>query len=76
MNLLEVIEILPPQVYVRRGELVIHFADASDLVARVLENFKYAFRAFQPRTTARRRNTRSQATRQWRSIRTIPGGTA
>ena len=35
MNLSQIIEALPLQVYVRRGELVIHFATAGDLVARV-----------------------------------------
>lgn len=37
MNLSQVIEALPPQVYVRRGELVIHFSSPGDLVARVAD---------------------------------------
>ena len=37
MNLSQIIETLPPQVYVRRGELVIHFSTPADLVNRVAE---------------------------------------
>ena len=37
MNLAQIIEALPLQVYVRRGELVIHFSTPGDLVARVAE---------------------------------------
>ena len=37
MNLLQVVEVLPPLVYVRRGELVIQFATPADLVGRVAE---------------------------------------
>ena len=36
-NLLEIIQCLPPQVYLRRGELIIHFSNPADLVARVVE---------------------------------------
>jgi hypothetical protein len=37
MNLAQIIEALPLQVYVRRGELVIHFSTPVDLVNRVAE---------------------------------------
>src|SRR6478736_170793 len=37
MNLAQVIEVLPPRVYLRSGELVIHFSTPGDLVARVVE---------------------------------------
>jgi len=37
MNLIQIIEALPPQVYVRRGELVIHFCSPADLVSRIVE---------------------------------------
>jgi hypothetical protein len=37
MNLARLIEALPLQVYVRRGELVIHFSTPVDLVNRVAE---------------------------------------
>ena len=37
MNLVQVIEALPPRVYLRSGELVIHFSTPGDLVARVSE---------------------------------------
>jgi hypothetical protein len=37
MNLAQIIEALPLQVYVRRGELVIHFSTPADLVNRVAE---------------------------------------
>ena len=37
MNLAHIIEALPLQVYVRRGELVIHFSTPTDLVGRLAE---------------------------------------
>jgi len=37
MNLSQIIEVLPLQVYVRRGELVIHFSTPADLIGRVAE---------------------------------------
>jgi hypothetical protein len=37
MNLAQIIEALPLQVYVRRGELVIHFSTPADLIGRVNE---------------------------------------
>jgi predicted O-linked N-acetylglucosamine transferase (SPINDLY family) len=35
MNLAQIIEALPLQVYVRRGEHVIHFSTPSDLINRL-----------------------------------------
>ena len=37
MNLSQIIEALPLQVYVRRGELVIHFSTPADLIGRLAE---------------------------------------
>jgi hypothetical protein len=37
MNLAQIIDALPLQVYVRRGELVIHFSTPADLVNRLAE---------------------------------------
>ena len=37
MNLSQIIEVLPLQVYVRRGELVIHFSSPADLIARLTD---------------------------------------
>jgi hypothetical protein len=37
MNLSQIIEALPLQVYVRRGELVVHYSTPADLVNRVVE---------------------------------------
>ena len=37
MNLAQIIEALPLQVYVRRGELVIHFSTPADLINRLAE---------------------------------------
>jgi hypothetical protein len=37
MNLAQIIETLPLQVYVRRGELVIHFSTPADLISRLAE---------------------------------------
>ena len=37
MNLSQTIEALPLQVYVRRGELVIHFSTPADLISGLVE---------------------------------------
>ena len=37
MNLTQIIEALPLQVYVRRGELVVHFSTPADLINRLAE---------------------------------------
>jgi hypothetical protein len=37
MNIAQIIDALPLQVYVRRGELVIHFSTPADLVNRLAE---------------------------------------
>jgi len=37
MNLTQIIDALPLQVYLRRGELVIHYSTPSDLVNRLAE---------------------------------------
>ena len=37
MNLAQIIDALPLQVYVRRGELVIHFSTPADLMSRLAE---------------------------------------
>ena len=37
MNIAQIIETLPLQVYVRRGELVIHFSTPADLIGRLAE---------------------------------------
>ena len=37
MNLAQILETLPPRVYLRSGELVIHFSTPGDLIARVAE---------------------------------------
>jgi hypothetical protein len=37
MNLAQIIEALPLQVYVRRGDLVIHFSTRADLINRLSE---------------------------------------
>jgi hypothetical protein len=37
MNLAQILQTLPPRVYLRSGELVIHFSTPGDLVARVAE---------------------------------------
>lgn len=38
MNLSQIIEALPFQVYVRRGELVIHFSTPADLIGRLADH--------------------------------------
>lgn len=37
MNLAQILETLPPRVYLRAGELVIQFSTPGDLIARVAE---------------------------------------
>lgn len=37
MNLTQIIELLPPQVYLRRGELIIHFSTPGELLTRLAE---------------------------------------
>ena len=37
MNLAQILETLPPRVYLRSGELVIHFSTPGDLIARIAE---------------------------------------
>jgi hypothetical protein len=37
MNLAQIIEALPLQVYVRRGELIIHFSNPTDSLSRLAE---------------------------------------
>ena len=37
MNLMQILYSLPPQVYIRRGELVIQFSNPADLVGRISE---------------------------------------
>ena len=37
MNLAQIIDVLPLQVYLRRGELAIHFSTSADLVNRLAE---------------------------------------
>ncbi len=37
MNLAQILEALPPRVYLRSGELVIQFSTPADLAARVAE---------------------------------------
>jgi hypothetical protein len=58
MNLSQIIETLPPRVYLRSGELVIHFSTPGDLVARVTET-QAALSAID-RTEAPRSDTRTR----------------
>jgi hypothetical protein len=37
MNLAQIIEALPPRVYLRSGELVVHFSTPDDLASRIAE---------------------------------------
>jgi hypothetical protein len=46
MNLAQIIDSLPPRVYLRSGELVIHFSTPDDLLARVTET-QVAFSAIE-----------------------------
>jgi hypothetical protein len=70
MNLAQIIEALPLQVYVRRGELVIHFPTPADLVNRVAETSAALFELDRQADTSR---TDGKADRVGRrgSIRTV-----
>jgi hypothetical protein len=68
MNLAQILETLPPRVYLRSGELVIQFSTPGDLIARVSETqpaFSELERPDLPRSDARTRgrtNGRSSST--------------
>jgi hypothetical protein len=86
MNLAQIIEALPLQVYVRRGELVIHFSTPADLVNRVAETSAVLSdleRPVDPSRTdgktdrvGRRGNNRSVSTGSARSEVEAEGGSA
>jgi len=60
MNLTQILEMLPPRVYLRSGELVIQFSSPADLVSRVLETSS-AFAQIDPSTEGRQERTGRRA---------------
>jgi hypothetical protein len=65
MNLSQMIEALPPRVYVRSGELVVHFSTPDDLASRIAETHG-AFSALE-RPEAARPDTRARGKATGRS---------
>ena len=65
MNLSQIIEALPLQVYVRRGELVIHFSTPSDLIGRARRDFQRHFPTWIVKTISRS----DGESRPWRTPR-------
>ncbi len=68
MNLSQIIEALPLQVYVRRGELVIHFSTPGDLVARVAETQAVLSALESPEATRSETRTRGRTNGRSSSI--------
>jgi hypothetical protein len=62
MNLSQIIDALPLQVYLRRGELVIHFSTPGDLVARVAETQAALSALERPELTRSDTRTRGRTT--------------
>jgi hypothetical protein len=74
MNLAQILETLPPRVYLRSGELVIHFSSPADLVARVTETQAALFELERPELS--RSDARSRGKASGRSSSTVHGETA
>jgi hypothetical protein len=71
MQLSDLLEVLPPRVYLRRGELVIHFSTPADLVARITET-QAAFSELERPSDAGRSESRG---RSRANGRTLPSST-
>lgn len=74
MTLTQLIDSLPPQVYLRRGELVIHFSGPADLVARLAETA--AVLADLERSSEGGRIDKTERGRGRPSARSVPSSTA
>jgi hypothetical protein len=75
MNLAQIIEALPLQVYVRRGELVIHFSTPADLINRVAETSAALSELDRPADTSRTDGKADRAGRRGGS-RSVVNGSA
>src|SRR5690348_3207088 len=74
MNLAQIIEALPLQVYVRRGELVIHFSSPADLIGRLAET-STALSELDRQTDTSRPDGKADRGGRRASTRSIAGGT-
>jgi hypothetical protein len=74
MNLAQIIEALPLQVYVRRGELVIHFSTPADLVNRVAETSAVLSEFDHPADQARPEGKADRGGRRGNSRPVLTGG--
>ena len=68
MNLTQILEALPPRVYLRNGELVIHFSTPGDLVARVAETQAAILELERPELSRSDTRTRARANGRSSSI--------
>ena len=75
MNLVQIIEALPLQVYVRRGELVIRFSTPADLVNRLTET-SAALSDLDRRADTSRTDGKAGRGGRRRSSRSVSTGTA
>jgi hypothetical protein len=74
MNLAHIIEALPLQVYVRRGELVIHFSTPADLVNRLAETSAALSDLDRQAETSRTEGKADRASRRGSSRSAVTGG--
>ena len=78
MNLAQIIEVLPPRVYLRSGELVVQFSTPTDLANRISET-QVAFCALErveparPDTRARGKATGRSSSSAYIQARIIKG---
>jgi len=74
MNLVQLIEALPLQVYVRRGELVIHFSTPADLINRLAETSAALSEMDRQADTSRTDGKADRGGRRGSSRSTLTGG--
>lgn len=75
MNLSQIIDVLPLQVYVRRGELVIHFSTPADLIGRLAETSAALSDLDRQADTARTDGKADRGGRRGSSRSVLTGGT-
>jgi hypothetical protein len=74
MNLAQIIEALPLQVYVRRGELVIHFSTPADLIGRLTETSAALSDLDRQADTSRTEGRADRASRRGSTRSAVAGG--
>lgn len=74
MNLAQIIEALPLQVYLRRSELVIHFSNPADLINRLAETSAALSDLDRQADTSRTEGKAARASRRGSSRSVLTGG--